>query len=232
MLRSGRVLALVFLMSCAGSALAANPVAEQWMRQLDESSDALKRGDPARSLKIANRLIRDMMEKLGPGDGAMRIFGTAVTHKALAHAGLGQKDDALWYWHVVLGLYPSFAESDLTMFGEAGKFLAENRKVREKTEVKDPKPLKPNSTPPKVRKRVEPKWPRGAHYFGTSGRIVLEMIITKEGTVTAPRIESALPAPTLSYSALEAVRQWRFEPGKIDGEPVDVIFNLTINFKL
>ena len=40
-----------------------------------------------------------------------------------------------------------------------------------------------------------------------------------------------LPAG-LSDSALDAVRQWTFQPATLHGEPVEVIFNLTVNFKL
>jgi len=36
----------------------------------------------------------------------------------------------------------------------------------------------------------------------------------------------------LSESAVEAVKQWKFKPGTLNGEPVEVIFNLTVNFKL
>ena len=33
-------------------------------------------------------------------------------------------------------------------------------------------------------------------------------------------------------NAIEAVKQWKFKPGTLNGEPVEVIFNLTVNFKL
>ncbi len=36
----------------------------------------------------------------------------------------------------------------------------------------------------------------------------------------------------LSEEAERAVRQWKFKPGTLNGQPVDVIFNLTVNFKL
>jgi outer membrane biosynthesis protein TonB len=34
----------------------------------------------------------------------------------------------------------------------------------------------------------------------------------------------------MSYVVLDAVRQWRFEPGKIGGKAVPVVFTLTVNF--
>jgi hypothetical protein len=36
----------------------------------------------------------------------------------------------------------------------------------------------------------------------------------------------------LDMAAMDAVRQWTFQPGTLDGEPTDVIFHLTINFQL
>lgn len=36
----------------------------------------------------------------------------------------------------------------------------------------------------------------------------------------------------LDQKALEAVREWKFEPATLDGEPVAVYYNLTINFTL
>ncbi|MFL6247250.1 MAG: energy transducer TonB [Thermoanaerobaculia bacterium] len=56
-------------------------------------------------------------------------------------------------------------------------------------------------------------------------------MITKEGKVTAPYVLQPLSAPTLTYTSLEALRKWRFAPGRLNGEPVEVVFNMTINFK-
>jgi TonB family protein len=36
----------------------------------------------------------------------------------------------------------------------------------------------------------------------------------------------------LDQAAADAVRRWKFRPGTLNGQPVDVIFNLTVNFKL
>ncbi len=36
----------------------------------------------------------------------------------------------------------------------------------------------------------------------------------------------------LDQAAADAVKRWRFKPGTLNGAPVDVIFNLTVNFKL
>lgn len=198
---------------------------------MNESSDRLKSEDYAGSLSISEKVIREMIERLGPGEAATQAFGIVVSHKALALAGLGREEDALWYWHTVVTLYPAFLKSDLTPFGKAGEFLARHREPRtaKKTTLQS---SAEDVQPPRVRKRIQPEFPTGARTFGQDGPLTVEVIITKEGTVTAPYVVKALPAPTLTYTALEALRKWRFDPARLKGEPVNVIFNLTINFKL
>ena len=61
--------------------------------------------------------------------------------------------------------------------------------------------------------------------------VIVEAIIDKTGHVDRVRVIKGLPMG-LSEEAERAVRQWHFKPGTLNGEPVDVIFNLTVNFKL
>jgi len=58
----------------------------------------------------------------------------------------------------------------------------------------------------------------------------VEVMIDRTGAVTGAHILKALPYG-LGEAAVEAVRQWKFKPGTLNGMPVDVIFNLTVNFK-
>jgi TonB family protein len=88
--------------------------------------------------------------------------------------------------------------------------------------------------PPKVKKRVEPMFPESARRGMAGGRnvlVVLECVISKEGCVRNMRILSQSPYPELNGAAIMAVSQWTFTPGYSEGKPVDVLFNLTINFK-
>ena len=55
-------------------------------------------------------------------------------------------------------------------------------------------------------------------------------MIGKDGSVKDATVLKGLPEG-LSEAAMNAVRQWRFRPGTLNGEPVDVIFNLTVNFR-
>ena len=84
---------------------------------------------------------------------------------------------------------------------------------------------------PVVIKRVEPRYPEEARANRVSGIVILETVIDRTGAVRDVQVLKPLPFG-LDQAAVEAVRQWQFVPGTLDGEPVDVIFNLTVNFKL
>ena len=85
--------------------------------------------------------------------------------------------------------------------------------------------------PPVVLNHVEPVYPIAARRARISGMVTIEAVIDREGVVKDARVLKPLPFG-LSEAALDAVRQWKFRPGTLEGKPVDVKFNLTINFHL
>ncbi|HEX6099422.1 MAG TPA: TonB family protein [Thermoanaerobaculia bacterium] len=91
-----------------------------------------------------------------------------------------------------------------------------------------------NVQTPKVKKRVEPQFPASALNAMGNARnvlVIIESVITKEGCVRSMRLLKQSPFPELNGAALLALSKWQFTPGYLDGKPVDVIFNLTVNFK-
>jgi TonB family protein len=84
---------------------------------------------------------------------------------------------------------------------------------------------------PVVTHRVEPFYPEEARAARISGIVILEVIIDKAGVVRDAVVLKPLPFG-LDQAAIDAVRQWKFRPATMNGEPVDVVFNLTVNFKL
>jgi len=204
------------------------PLAREWNDKMTRSTKALRAGDYERALKISKSVADDMVDTLGPGDDATFVFGVVLTHRALALAGLGRHEEALWYWHIVLSLYPGFGSSDVGSFGEPGAFLSAN--------PLPPKPPDRDFDPagfvyPKEISRKTPKFPEGARWFRITGTLVVDVMITENGTVSSPRVVTPLPAPTLSYAALEAIRKWRYEPGTRDGTPVPVPLTVKVTFK-
>jgi protein TonB len=77
---------------------------------------------------------------------------------------------------------------------------------------------------------VSPKYPPEAGRARIEGMVVLLAVIGKDGTVKDVRVKSGLPV--LAQAAIEAVKQWRYRPYFLNGEPVEVDSQITINFTL
>jgi periplasmic protein TonB len=80
-----------------------------------------------------------------------------------------------------------------------------------------------------VIKRVQPKYPASALATHLEGAVQIEATINKEGTVINPKVLSG--DRMLAAAALEAVRQWRYKPYYLDGGPVEIQTQITVNFK-
>jgi TonB family protein len=78
-------------------------------------------------------------------------------------------------------------------------------------------------------KRVQPKYPASALAVRTQGSVQIEATIDKEGNVVNPKVLKG--DPVLARAALDAVRQWRYKPYYLDGSPVEIETQITINFK-
>jgi periplasmic protein TonB len=77
---------------------------------------------------------------------------------------------------------------------------------------------------------VAPQYPPEAGRARLEGPVVLMAVIGQDGSVEDVRVESGLPI--LVQAAIDAVKQWRYKPYLIDGEPVEVDSRITINFTL
>jgi protein TonB len=63
------------------------------------------------------------------------------------------------------------------------------------------------------------------------GEVVMECVVKADGTVGDKKVVKSLH-PDLDQAALSAAEQWVFEPGKRDGQPVDVRVTITMAFTL
>jgi protein TonB len=77
---------------------------------------------------------------------------------------------------------------------------------------------------------VTPQYPPEAGRARLEGAVVLMAVIGQDGSVRDVRVESGLPI--LAQAAIDAVKQWRYRPYLVDGEPVEVDSRITINFTL
>jgi protein TonB len=78
--------------------------------------------------------------------------------------------------------------------------------------------------------QVKPVYPPLARTTRTQGIVVLEAVISKNGSIDSLRVISG--HPLLTQAALDAVQQWRYRPTMLNNEPVDVVTTVTVTFTL
>lgn len=79
-------------------------------------------------------------------------------------------------------------------------------------------------------RQVKPSYPHSAVIMRIQGAVILEAIIDREGRVENLKVLSG--HPLLVRAAWEAVQQWRYRPTLLNGEPVEVLTQVTVNFNL
>ena len=79
-------------------------------------------------------------------------------------------------------------------------------------------------------RKVQPTYPPLARQARIQGSVLLQAEISKEGTIQNLRLISG--HPMLAPAAIEAVKQWRYKPYILNGEPVEVETQITVNFTL
>jgi protein TonB len=109
---------------------------------------------------------------------------------------------------------------------------------------------------PRLVHRVDPVYPAEAKAEGVQGLFLVNVIIGKDGAIKEARVAASAPTPErlaeikaakgkakwtpadaqgdarLAQAALDAVKQWRYEPILMNGKPTDFEATVTINFKL
>lgn len=85
---------------------------------------------------------------------------------------------------------------------------------------------------PRAVVKIPPSYTEEAREKRIQGVVVVQTVIDRQGRIEDFKVLKGLPHG-LTEAAVEAVRQWRFEPALDgDGNPVPVYYNLTINFRL
>ncbi len=79
-------------------------------------------------------------------------------------------------------------------------------------------------------RKIQPTYPPLARQARIQGSVLLQAEISKEGTIENLRLISG--HPMLAPAAIEAVKQWRYKPYILNGEPVEVETQITVNFTL
>jgi TonB family protein len=101
-----------------------------------------------------------------------------------------------------------------------GTSVAVNRRLKVGGSVRAPKKVVD----------VKPEYPADARAAKIEGVVILGIVIGEDGSVIGTTVLRSIPA--LDQAAVDAVRQWEFEPTVLNGEPVEIEMAVTINFTL
>jgi TonB family protein len=82
----------------------------------------------------------------------------------------------------------------------------------------------------KLVSQVDPVYPPQAQAAGITGSVTIRVMIGEDGTVI--NMQPMDGNPILAEAALQAVRQWKYQPTYLNGEPVKVITTVEVPFKL
>jgi protein TonB len=77
---------------------------------------------------------------------------------------------------------------------------------------------------------IRPVYPPIARAAGVQGSVVVEAVISKTGTIESLHVVSGLMM--FLNAALEAIREARYRPYRLNGEPVEVQTTITVNFRI
>ncbi len=77
----------------------------------------------------------------------------------------------------------------------------------------------------------QPQYTEIARKARIQGVVIVQAIIDKQGNVTNVKVLKGLPMG-LDKAAADAIQTWKFQPATLNGKPVDVYYNLTVNFTL
>jgi TonB family protein len=90
--------------------------------------------------------------------------------------------------------------------------------------------LSPEVAEGSVLHRVEPDYPEQARQQQIEGPVVLDVRASRDGSIQEVKLVSG--QHPLAAAAIAAVKQWRFRPRKVNGQPVEMETRVTLNFRL
>lgn len=186
----------------------------------------------------ARDLIHQMVEFDVGREHDGQYLARAVSLRALAQAGLGEEENAVWTWQTAQNLG---AEKyvDLARYGAPGELLADHLLRRYQppeglVDVMDPGGSLRELTPPGRLKTIYPVRPKALRQ-NPNGMLFSEIVfvqgvIDHQGKLQRPVVVDTGGYPTLIYSAFEALRDFRFSPARLDGKAVPILHLVPVTF--
>jgi TonB family protein len=93
-------------------------------------------------------------------------------------------------------------------------------------------PVGGNVQPAKLLSKVDPVYPANLKQQGIAGTVMLRAVISTTGETLNPVVLNTTVNPGLAQAALDAVRQWRYQPTLLNGQPVEIVTNIDVTFEL
>lgn len=85
-----------------------------------------------------------------------------------------------------------------------------------------------NTTAPKLLKKVHASFPKDL--WNKPGTVAVAVLVKEDGKVGEVRVVQS-PHPELNQLAIDAVKQWEFDPARKDGKPVISVITIGVNFQ-
>lgn len=198
-----------------GSGEKVNPKAGQNARET--TRDTVKesaRTVPAAENEVVLRTVEPAQKK--PGFGKVRL-ATPKVNRATAQLENGVSE-------------PTLSTSDAGINTEAlGSGLAISN-AKQPAAPESALPVGGDVKPAKLTSSVSPIYPALARSQHVSGDVKIDALIDANGRVTSMKV---IAGPTLLHqSAMDALRQWKYQPASLDGKPVPMHLTVTLQFRL
>ena len=96
---------------------------------------------------------------------------------------------------------------------------------------KNPESAGPCATAPRPLSKVNPPYPDKARQSRKEGTVTLGLTVSKDGSVSGVHVVTGVDKE-IDRAAIDAVKQWKLDPGTYQGNPVDVDLKVSVNFRL
>jgi TonB family protein len=208
------------------------PDYENWFtRTYGQEKGQARAGAYGKSLKLSEQQFEMLLVELAKQEGEIAINKLDAANRRFDPA---KKDDVLA--NPTDEFKADWRKTD-TSAGPAsqaiGFFCFVDGKFRLKSfphEVQILSTTKPGPVVPgKLISRVQPVYPESARKLRLRGMVSVNVVIHKDGTVTAQNVGAG--HPLLAPAAVAAVQQWKYEPTTVSGEPVEVQAKVYVTFE-
>lgn len=236
------IIAIIALPNATEANLSSNlhrsaDIARSWVQQMKNIELDLVSKKWNRADRKAKKLESKMVNSIIKGKETKYLLWKIASLRAVALAGKGDESFALWKWHMAHAFEPEHTDLDFTRFGLPGKFLlAHDPTIREvlvsEKQKKEYREDPSEVTPPEIVKQVQPFFPKGQWVTNRGCKVVLRVSVRSDGVPIHPELLRSDGNLVFVYAAISAIRDWRFKPALLNGEPIAFTYVLTVNFSV